>query len=205
MKLHSCQWLKFLVCWSRYRHYFCYDNLWSVDSCYWQRHFTALQVQSRYDRVIHKWNWGSCITYCQQAQAVVFILQFDAHNNLPCVLFVATAFVASEAPVAASFFEKSLCKWFCIFVHNGAHYKFYFCNPLTGAKWRKWKHNLNFCTCSRRSFSFSDLNFSQYLMACFPSLNGRSEIFDFVESSALEAKVLVFGFLQAFKPGVCQG
>ena len=59
---------------------------------------------------------------------------------------------------------------------------------------RQLKQSLNFCTFSRRSFGFIDLNFLQLQMACCPSLNGHSEFFGFIESSALDAKVLVFGF-----------
>ena len=39
-----------------------------------------------------------------------------------------------------------------------------------------------------------DLKFSQLQMACCPSLSGHSELFIFVESSALVTKVLGFGF-----------
>ena len=55
---------------------------------------------------------GDPITHCQYAQVVMSIHNFDAHYSLspPCVIFVATAVIESEAPVVASFFEKSLCK-----------------------------------------------------------------------------------------------
>ena len=49
-------------------------------------------------------------------------------------------------------------------------------------------------TCSCHSFSFIGLIFSQLQIACCPSLNGHSEFFGLVESSAFDSKTLVFGF-----------
>ena len=50
------------------------------------------------------------------------------------------------------------------------------------------KHSRNFWTCSRRSFTFIDLNFSQDQTGCCPSLKGHSKFLGLLDSSAFEAK-----------------
>ena len=109
---------------------------------------------------------------------------------------VANAVVASAVPVVASFF-KLLCNHLLC------------CRPQLSTlqvlllqsfdRWpslKQLKHSLNFCTCSRRSFSLIHLNLLQLQIACCPSFKGKSEVFSFVEPSALDAKALVFGFLR---------
>ena len=126
--------------------------------------------------------------------AVVSIFTRTTGSPL-CVILVATAVVASEALVVASFFEKSLCKsLLCRRPQLGTLQvlllqSFERCPGL-----RQLKHSLNFCICSRRSFSFLDLNFSQSQIACCPPLKGPSEFFGLIKSSALDAVGLVFCF-----------
>ena len=79
IELKCCQWSRLLVCWNSYRQYLRLDILLSVDSCYWQRRFAALQVKCRYGWLIKEWNWESYVTHCQYAQDVVFIHQFETH------------------------------------------------------------------------------------------------------------------------------
>ena len=113
----------------------------------------------------------------------------------PCVMLVANDVVASETFVVVSFFEKSLCKsLLCRRPQLGT------LQVLLLQSLDRWpgliqlKHSVSFWTCSRRSFSFIDLNFSQFQIARYPSLNGHSKFFGFVESSAFDENVLVFGF-----------
>ena len=113
----------------------------------------------------------------------------------PCVIIVATVVVASEAPVVASFFGKLLSK-----ISLRRRPQLGTVQVLDMQSFNRWpglkqlKHSLNFCTCSRCSFSFIDLNFLQLPIACCPSLDGLSEFLGFVESSALDAELLVFVF-----------
>ena len=111
----------------------------------------------------------------------------------PCVIIVATAVVASEAHVVASSF-KSLCKsLLCRCPRLGALQVLLLQSFDRWAGRRQLKTHLNFCTCSRRSFSFIVLKFLQLQIACCPSLNGRFKFFSLVESSAFDAKIKVFG------------
>ena len=113
----------------------------------------------------------------------------------PCVIIVATAVVASQAFDVASFFEKSLCiSLLCRLSQLGTLQVLLLQSFDRWPCLRQLKHSLNFCSISRRSFSFIDINFSQLQMAYCPSLNGHSEFVGFAEPSALDAKVLVFGF-----------
>ena len=79
LKLHCWQWSRLFMCWNRYLHSFCLDILWSVNSWYWQRSFLASQLQCRYEWLVYKWKWKSCITHCQYTESVVSVNQFYAH------------------------------------------------------------------------------------------------------------------------------
>ena len=57
---------------------------------------------------------------------------------------------------------------------------------------KQLKLSRNFWTFSRRSFTFIDLKFSHVQMGCCPSLKGHSKFLGLLDSSAFEAKVLVF-------------
>ena len=112
-----------------------------------------------------------------------------------CVILVATAVVASEALVVASFFEWSMCKsLLCRRPQLGTLQVLLLQSFDRWPGLRQLKHILKFCTCSCRSFSFIDLKFSQLQLASCPSLNGHSDIFGLIKSSALDSKVLINGF-----------
>ena len=106
------------------------------------------------------------------------------------MIIVAAAVVASEAPAVASFFEKSMCESLLCRRQLGTLQVLFLQSFDRWPGLRQLKHSLNFCICSRRSFCFIDLDFSQLEIACCLSLNGHSEFIGFVESSALDAKVL---------------
>ena len=180
IELHCCQWLILLVRWNRYRHYFRLDILWSVDSRYWKKRLTVLQLQCRYNWLVHEWGWGSRITHCQHAQAVVSIHQFYTHYRESSLCDVCCYCCCSIQGSCCSLplWEVTVQKLVVSLSTIG----------YTASCTRQSKHSLNFCTCSRRSFSFIDLYFSQPQIACCSSLNGQSEFFAFVESSALDAK-----------------
>ena len=111
------------------------------------------------------------------------------------MIIVVAAVGASEAAVVASFFEKSLCRsLLCRRPQLGTLHVLLLQSFERLPGLMQLKYSLNFCTCSRRLFSFIDLIFSQPQLACCRSLNGQSELFGSVDSSALDAKALVFGF-----------
>ena len=103
---------------------------------------------------------------------------------------VATAVVLSEVLVVASFLRCPVQN--LLFRRPQVWHFLQSLDQRPGLK--QLKKNLNYSTCSRRSISLFYLNSSEIQMACRPSFKGQSEIFGFVESSALDAKVLVFGF-----------
>ena len=110
-------------------------------------------------------------------------------------MFVATAVIASEAPVVTSFFERSRYKsWLCSLPQMGTLQVLLLQSFNRWPGLRQLNHSQNFCLCSLRSFSFIDLSFSQHQMACCPSLKGHFESLGLVELSELNAEVLVFGF-----------
>ena len=87
------------VYWNRHRHYFRLDILWSVESCYWQGRFSALQVQCRYDWLIQEKNENPESLIAATLRRWFSLSSFMRTTGSPCVMFVATAVVASEAPI----------------------------------------------------------------------------------------------------------
>ena len=116
------------------------------------------------------------------------------------VMLVANAVVASETFFVACFFEGSLCRSrLCRLPQLGT------LHVLLSQSFDRWpvlkqmSQSRYVWTCSRRSFTFIDLNFLQIQMGCCPSLNGQTKFLGLVESSAFEAKVLVFGLSRLWK------
>ena len=124
----------------------------------------------------------------------LFVSLIGTTGSPPWVMLVATAVVASETFFVVSCFGSSLCKsLLCRLPQLGTLQVLLLQSFDMWPGFKQLKHSRNFWTCSRRSFTFSDLNFSHVQIGCCPSLKGHSKFLGLLDSSAFEAKVLVFG------------
>ena len=187
--LHCCQWSRLLMRWNSYRHFSsltsCEPGIPATDKdAYrpWSWSLDNTDLVSRIEIEDPESHFASTLR-----RKYLFVSLIRTTGSPPWVMSVATAVVAFETFFEVFLFGKSLCKSLFCRLPLWVHYMSFDMWPDL----KQLKHSLIFWTCSRRSFTFIDLNSSHLKKRFCLSLKGRSRFLGLLDTSAFEAKVLV--------------